>query len=541
MNRSEQVQEKAFERRWWILGVLCFSLLVIVLDNTILNVAIPTISRRLHPTNSQLQWMVDSYTLVFAGLLLTAGSLGDRFGRRGALQVGLAIFGLGSLLSAMASSADQLIATRAFMGIGGAFIMPATLSIITNVFPTQERGRAIGVWAGTAGIAVALGPLTGGFLLERFYWGSIFLVNLPIVALGLVTGAFLVPTSKDPAAPRLDLVGAVLSITGLTALLYAIIEAPQDGWTNRTILAAFGVAAVLLVAFTLWERRSEHPMLDVRFFRNPRFTAASMGITLTFFAMFGSMFLLTQYFQFVLGYSPLAAGVRLLPFAAVIMVLSPMSARIVERFGTKRTVATGMLLIAVGLLLMTGFEASTPYSDIVWRMVVMAIGQGLVMAPATESIMGSLPLAKAGVGSAVNDTTRQVGGALGVAIIGSVMSSIYGTKIVDFFAGKPVPPGARQVAKDSLGGALAVAARAPAAVRDQLAAVAKAAFVDGLHTGVLVGAAAALLGAIVAAAWLPARARHVDEAGQSFEYAEEHAHDVGVPEGLVAPAPVESS
>lgn len=538
---SERVQERAFERRWWILGVLCFSLLVIVLDNTILNVAIPTISRRLDPTNSQLQWMVDSYTLVFAGLLLTAGSLGDRFGRRGALQFGLAIFGLGSLLSALVTTADQLIATRAFMGIGGAFIMPATLSIITNVFPTRERGRAIGMWAGTAGIAVALGPLTGGFLLERFYWGSIFLVNLPIVAFGLLAGLFLVPTSKDPAAPKLDLVGAVLSITGLTALLYAIIEAPQEGWTDTTILGAFAVAAILMLAFILWERHSEHPMLDVRFFRNPRFTAASMGITLTFFAMFGSMFLLTQYFQFVLGYSPLAAGVRLLPFAAVIMVMSPMSARIVERFGTKRTVATGMVLIALGLLLMTGYEVNTSYSDIVWRMVVMAVGQGLVMAPATESIMGSLPLAKAGVGSAVNDTTRQVGGALGVAIIGSVMSSIYGTKLTDFFATAPLPAAARQTAKDSLGGALAVASRAPGAVGDQLTAVAKSAFVDGLQIGVLVAAVAAAIGAVVAAVWLPARARQVDEATQSFEYAEEHARDAGVPQGLVAPSPAETS
>src|SRR4051794_9631525 len=269
---TTRAQERAYERRWWILTVLCFSLLVIVLDNTILNVAIPTIVRDLDATNSQLQWMVDSYTLVFAGLLLTAGSLGDRFGRRGALQVGLVIFGIGSLLSALAGSADQLIATRAFMGIGGAFIMPATLSIITNVFPANERGRAIGVWAGTAGIGIALGPLTGGFLLEHFYWGSIFLVNLPIVAIGLVAGIFLIPTSRDPNASRLDPLGAVLSIAGLTALLYAIIEAPSDGWTDPTILASFGAALVLLGAFVWWQRTTDHPMLDVRFFKNPRFT-----------------------------------------------------------------------------------------------------------------------------------------------------------------------------------------------------------------------------------------------------------------------------
>ena len=243
---SLRVQARSYERRWWILTVLCFSLLVIVLDNTILNVAIPTIVRDLDATNSQLQWMVDAYTLVFAGLLLTAGSLGDRFGRRGALQIGLVVFGIGSLASAFANSADQLIATRAFMGIGGAFIMPATLSIITNVFPPGERGKAIGVWAGTAGLAGVLGPTTGGFLLEHFYWGSVFLVNIPIVIIGILAGFFLIPTSKDPSAPRLDPIGAVLSIAGLVSLLYGIIEAPQQGWTNSTIMMAFFLGIALL-------------------------------------------------------------------------------------------------------------------------------------------------------------------------------------------------------------------------------------------------------------------------------------------------------
>jgi EmrB/QacA subfamily drug resistance transporter len=524
LSLSERVQEHAYRRRWLILAVLCFSLLVIVLDNTILNVAIPTLSRELDPTNSQLQWMVDSYTLVFAGLLLTAGSLGDRFGRRGALQVGLIIFGIGSLLSALAGSADQLIATRAFMGIGGAFIMPATLSIITNIFPTNERGRAIGVWAGTAGIGIALGPLTGGFLLEHFYWGSIFLVNLPIVAIGLIAGIFLIPTSKDPNASKLDPFGAVLSITGLTALLYGIIEAPTDGWTDPMILLAFGLAIVLLGTFIWWQRTTDHPMLDVRFFKNPRFTAASTGITMTFFALFGATFLLTQYMQFVLGYTPLEAGIRLLPFAGVILVVSPLSARIVEHLGTKVTVAAGLTIAGTGLALMTGLTTTSSYGDLVWRMVLMALGQGLVMAPATESIMGSLPLAKAGVGSAVNDTTRQIGGALGVAIVGSVMSSTYATKISDLFAGTPsAGKPIEQVAKDSLGGALAIADKAPPALGNLLSMTAKSAFVDGMHTGVLVAAGAAFLGAIVAAIWLPAHASDHDAAEQAEEYAEEHS------------------
>jgi EmrB/QacA subfamily drug resistance transporter len=503
-------QTTAHERRWWALGVLCFSLIVITLDNTILNVAIPTVQRDLHATNSQLQWMVDSYTLVFAGLLLTAGSLGDRFGRRGALQLGLAVFGIGSILSAVAGTSNQLIATRALMGVGGAFIMPSTLSILTNVFTDPaERGRAIGVWAGIAGVGIALGPLAGGFLVEHFYWGSIFLVNVPIVVIAIVAGALLVPTSRDPAAPRLDLVGAGLSIAGLCALLYAIIEAPSDGWGAPLIVAGFAVAAVLLAAFIAWEAHSDHPMLDVRFFRNPRFTAASSGISLVFFALFGSTFLLTQYFQFVLGYGPLETGVRLLPYAGVLMVVSPLSARLVERVGTKIVVTGGLTLVAIGLLLFTTMRVDTGYGDIIWRMMLMAAGMGCTMAPATESIMGSLPRAKAGVGSAVNDTTRQVGGALGVAVIGSVLASVYGSKVGDAIAqqSRPVPKPIADAIKSQLGAALEVANRIGGPIGEQIASTAKHAFVGGLHQGVLVGALAAVVGAIVSLVWLPAHAR----------------------------------
>jgi EmrB/QacA subfamily drug resistance transporter len=509
MTLSEHVQERAYERRWWILAVLCLSLFVIVLDNSIMNVALPTIVRELHATNSQLQWMVDAYVLVFAGLLLTAGSLGDRFGRRGALQLGFAVFGVGSLLSALAGSPAQLIAARAFMGIGGAFIMPATLSIITNVFPAHERGRAIGVWAGAAGLGV-LGPLVGGALLEHFYWGSVFLVNVPIVVCTLAAGLFLIPTSKDPATPPLDLTGAMLSIIGLTALLYAIIEAPGYGWTDGRILAAFLVGAALLAVFMLWEARVEYPMVNLEFFKNPRFTAASGAITTIFFAMFGSLFLLTQYFQFVLGYSPLGTGVRLVPWALVMLVVSPNAPRLVERVGTKLVVASGMCLVATGLLLMVQFEPGTGYPNVVWRLMVMATGMALTMAPATESIMGSLPLAKAGVGSAINDTTRQVGGALGVAVLGSVASSLYGSHVADAIP-PSLPDGVASGVKDSLGFALA---RTP-----ELAGAARAAFVDGMHAGVLVAAGVALIGALVALFWLPARApvSHGARAGDAAE------------------------
>jgi EmrB/QacA subfamily drug resistance transporter len=522
MSLSERVQARAEERRWLILGVLCFSLLVIVLDNSILNVALPSIVRELDATNTQLQWIVDSYTLVFAGLLLTAGSLGDRFGRRPALQVGFALFGLGSLASAMSTSPNMLIFSRAFMGIGGAFIMPATLSIITNVFPARERGKAIGVWAATAGLGAALGPLTGGFLLERFYWGSVFLVNLPIVIFGLVAGVFLIPDSKDPSAPRLDPVGAVLSIVGLALVLFAIIEAPRNGWTDPVTIVGFLVGAAVLATFAWWELHSSHPMLDFNFFRNPRFSAASTAITLTFFAMFGSLFLFSQYLQFVLGYTPLQTGIRLLAVAIPMMIVAPLSPRFVHLFGTKYVVAMGMSLSTLGLVLLSFVAADSSYSQLVWRLVILSCGLALTMAPATESIMGSLPLAKAGVGSAVNDTTRQVGGALGVAVLGSVFNSLYASSVTDGLSASALPASAIAAAKDSVGGALAVAASVGGAAGSQVADVARNAFVDGLQFASRAGALVTLIGVAVTLIWLPARARDRDMTLQAGEFAAEH-------------------
>ena len=511
------VAERAYTRRWWILMVLCLSLVVITLDNTILNVALPTLVSDLKATNSQLQWIVDSYTLVFAGLLLSAGALGDRFGRKGALQIGLAIFGFGSLISVFASSPDHLIVTRAVMGIGGAFIMPATLSILTNIFPAEERGKAIGIWAGVSAIGVAVGPLLGGFLIEHFSWHSIFAVNLPIVVAAIVLGALIVPTSKDPSAPKLDPLGALLSIVGLGALVYALIEAPAKGWGDPQILTIFAVAVATLGAFAWWESRVAEPMLDVSFFKNARFTAASSAITLVFFAMFGFSFMLTQYFQFVLGYTALETGIRMLPLAFTMMVMGPISPRAVARFGTKRVVATGLALVAIALALNVTLQVDSSYTEVVWRMMLLALGMGLVMAPATESIMGSLPLAKAGVGSAVNDTTRQVGGALGVAIVGSVLSSVYGSKIAEVLGGGNLPAEAVETAKGSLGGALAVARQAGAAGQS-LQDAALGGFVDALHVAALVAAVAATLGVIIVAVFLPAHAKREDVEIQAVEY-----------------------
>jgi EmrB/QacA subfamily drug resistance transporter len=500
-------------RRWIVLGVMCLSLLLIVMDNTIVNVALPTLQRDLGASTSQLQWIVDSYILVFAGLLLTMGSLGDRFGRRGALAIGLAIMGSASIASAFATSADHLIGTRAIMGIGAALIMPATLSILTNVFTDRrERAQAIAIWSATAGMAVAIGPVTGGWLLEHFWWGSVFLVNVPVVVVALVLGQLFVPTSRDPAAPRVDVPGAALSIAGLVALVWAIIEGAH-GWTDPTVLAAFAAAAVLLGLFLLWERHTPTPMLDINFFRNPRFSAASGALMLTFFAMMGSLFLLTQFLQSVLGYTALETGVRLLPMAAVQIVVAPLSAKVVERIGSKIVVTTGLLVAGAGLVMASRLEASATYGQVVLALIVLAAGLALVMPPATESIMGSLPPAKAGVGSAVNDTTREVGAALGVAVLGSVMSSTYRPRVSDAIAGRGVPSEVANAVTDQIGAAMEVAARLGGAPGRALADVAAGGFADGMARAFLVGAAALVVGAVLTAVYLPARGRdHEDHA-----------------------------
>ncbi|MDA0168873.1 MFS transporter [Solirubrobacter taibaiensis] len=419
--------ERVVSRRWLALGVLCLSLLAIVIDNTIVNVALPTLVRDLDADVSELQWVVDAYTLVFAGLLLVAGALGDRYGRRLTLLVGLAVFGAASGWAAYAGGVDGLIIARAVMGAGAAFIMPATLSLLISVFPDErERALAVGIWAATAGLGVALGPVVGGVLLDHFWWGSIFIVNVPLVAVAIVAGPRLLPESRDPVVRRIDWLGAALSGVGLVTLVWAIIEAPTAGWTSATVLSAGALAAALLVAFVVRQRRTAEPLLDVHLFADPRFTAAVGTITVLFFALFGFLFLSTQYLQFVLGYSPSAAGVRVLPYAGAMIVFAPLSSALVARFGTKRVVTVGMALFAAGLAVAATLTTDAGYGRLAITFVLMGAGMGLAGAPATESIMGSLPPARANIGSAVNDTTRELGGALGVAIVGSIMASLGG-------------------------------------------------------------------------------------------------------------------
>jgi EmrB/QacA subfamily drug resistance transporter len=507
---------KAYDRRWWTLVVLSVSLLVISLDNTILNVALPTIERDLDASAGALQWIVDSYTLVFAGLLLTMGSLGDRFGRRRALVGGLFVFGAGSLLSALAPSADALIASRALMGLGGALIMPSTLSILTNVFPAEERPKAIGIWAAVAGLGIAIGPVTGGWLIEQFDWSAVFLVNLPIVVLALAAAPSLVPESRDPKQSRLDPLGAVLSTAGLGVLTWSIIEAAERGWTDAVVLGGFGVAAAALAGFVAWELRTASPMLDVRLFRVRRFTGASVSIALVFFSLFGAIYFLTTYLQSVMDYGALDAGLRVTPVALGLVLGGPLSAKLAGRLGTRNVVAGGLLVVATALLMLSGADADSGYGLIAASLVLLGFGMGSTMAPATESIMSSLPLAHAGVGSAMNDTVRMVGGTLGVAILGSLLSSRYGADMEGAVDGLPEP--AAEAAGESIGHASVVADGLGGDAGATLERVAETAFSSAMSTTLMVAAGVALTGALVAQLVLPGRERErVEKAALAAE------------------------
>lgn len=492
-------QTLPYARRWHALAVLSLSLVVIGMDNTILNVALPTLVRELGASNSDLQWIVDSYVLVFAGLLLTMGAVGDRFGRRRALGIGLVLFAAASATSAWAGSAEILIGTRAAMGIGGALIMPATLSIITAIFPPDERGRAIAMWAAMAGLGIIIGPVVGGWLLESFWWGSVFLINLVVIAVALAAGAVYVPESRDPDATPLDPIGAALSIGGLSLLVFAIIEGPDNGWTAGITLTAFAIAAVLLVAFVAWERHATHPMLQTEFFRRPRFSAGAAAIATVFFALFGAIFLLTQHLQFALGYSALDAGIRITPIATLVLA-APSAARLAERIGAKLVVATGMTIVATSLGWLSTVGLADGYTPVGWSLAILGIGMGMTMAPATDAVMGALPLSKAGVGSAMNDTTRQVGGAVGVAVLGSILSSSYTTAIDPALTELPGP--AATAASDSVGAALQIAKQAGPA-GEQLAQAAREAFVVAMGDGMLVAAGMALFGALLTLVFLP--------------------------------------
>jgi EmrB/QacA subfamily drug resistance transporter len=496
--------QNADPRRWKILGVLCACVLVTVLDGSIVNTALPVLAGTLSATVSQLQWIVDSYLIVFSGTLLTAGTLGDRFGRKGALLGGLLVFGVASLLAGLCTTSSQLIAARSLMGLGAAFILPTTLSIITQVFPASERPTAIALWSAVTAVGVILGPVTGGLLLVSFHWGSIFLINLPIVVCALVATLVLVPGSKDPAAPPVDVPGNVLAMGALVSLLYGVIEAPLQGWSSAVTLGALALAFVQFAAFAAWELRARHPMLDLSYFRDARFSAASGAITLLSFALFGTLFVLTQNLQLVLAFSPLKAGACALPFAFALMMVAPQTPKLVTAFGPRLVVAGGLGLIGVGLVVGSRASMETGYPLLVTATMIMGAGMGAAMAPATESIMSALPPEKAGVGSAINDATREVGGAIGVAVLGSTLTTLYVKQMGPVL--ESLPAESALEARESLAGALQVASRMAESEGEQLTRAARAAFLEAFDGSLLIASALAFTGMFVALVFLPGRA-----------------------------------
>jgi EmrB/QacA subfamily drug resistance transporter len=493
--------EQVHARRWWILGVLCLSILIVTGGNTTLNLALPVLSRDLGASESQLQWAVAAYSLVFAGLLFATGAIGDRYGRKGALQFGLVVFFTASFFASQSTEIGQITACRAAMGLGAAFIMPSTLSILVNVFPPHERAKAIAIWATTTGVAGSVGPLIVGWALGHFWFGSAFLVYLPVIAVAFIGGWFLVPTSRDPRKSPIDPLGALLSIIGIGALVYGFIEAPDKGWTAPVTLAAFAVGFGVVTLFVLWELRAAEPMLDMRFFRNPRFSVGSGAMMLVFLAMYGVMLLLTQYFQLVLGFTPLGTSVRMLPIALVILVVTPLTPRFTKVLGANRAVALGMALIALGFLLFTRLGIDSPVWFCWIAMAPLMGGVGMAMSPMTASIMSAVPESRAGVGSAMNDATREVGAALGIAVLGSLAASQY-TSALHESLGK-LPPGARNAAETSLAGALEVAHRLPARLGDAFATSSQIAFTDGIHFAAAVGIVLSLGAALITYRFLP--------------------------------------
>ena len=506
------IDPQIYARRWAVLGILCLSLVLVVAAVSSVNTAIPSIRLQLLPSDAQLLWIVDIYAVVFAGLLLPAGALGDRFGRKGALQLGLATFAFGSVLSSQAGSPAHLLAFRCVMGLGAAFIMPSTLSLLTSVFPPAERPKAIAVWTGFAGAGGVIGTLMSGLMLAHFSWGSVFFVSVPIAMLALVLVSVICPSSKEEHVTPLDPIGAAMSVLGFGSLLYGIIEGPGKGWTSIHSVAAFALAIVGLAGFVLWERRSANPMLDVRFFAIPRFGAGALGVTFTFFSMFAMFFLLAQYLQSVRGYSPLKGGVCSLPFAVTMIATSPRGAALAVRLGPRRVVLIGMSIIPIGLVALSLVTATSPYLLLAAGLVVLAAGVALAMPTLSTGIVLSLPMSKAGVGSAVNDTTREVGGAVGIAVLGSILSSHYRSGMKGVLA--QLPPSASEVATTArrgvgaLAGLVAAAPGVPA-LKDRLPqlqallATAKTEFVGGLQIGLRVTAVIMAIVAAIVYRWYP--------------------------------------
>jgi EmrB/QacA subfamily drug resistance transporter len=526
-----------------ILVALLVASFVINLDTTLVNVALPALTRELDATTTQLQWVVDAYNLVFAALLLTSGSLSDRFGRKGMLLAGLLVFGVASFAGGYADSASQLISARGVMGLGAAMTFPATLSLLTSVFTSRkERALAIGLWGATGGMAIALGPIAGGFLLAHYDWSSVFYTLGPVsaVAIGLV--AVWVPRAGADSPRRLDVPGLVLSAGFMALLVYTIIEGPDRGWYSAPSIAGYVGSAALLAAFIVSARRAKQPMLDVRLFKDLRFSAASAAITIGFFALLGFIFLMTQFFQFIRGYSALSAGVHLLPVAVSVALGSVLGTRLAVQFGTKIVVTAGLALMAAFYFwVASDLSATLNYGIIAIQMVVYGLGMGLSSAPATESIMGAVAADQAGVGSAVNDSTRLLGGTLGVAVIGSVYASLYSSSL-DATLPTGLPVSAVQTAHDSIGAAFQISDQLSAQGHGVLAGAvhlaSSDAFLHGTSVGCVVAGLVAAAGIVMAAAFLPAQPPH---ATASAEFAlESEDAQLKIPLNPLQPEPADA-
>ncbi|WP_410810212.1 MFS transporter [Micromonospora sp. 067-2] len=472
--------------RWLILAVLCVAQLVVVLDNTVLTVAVPVLTTELGASTVDVQWMINAYALVLSGLLLTAGSAADRYGRRRMLLVGLVLFGFGSLAAGLATTSEHLIAARAGMGIGGALLVTSTLAVAMQVFDATERSRAIGIWAATSALGFAVGPPIGGTILAHLPWGAIFLMNVPIVLVCLLAGRALIPESRHPAGGRLDVVGAALSTAGLTAVVWAIISGPERGWASADVLAVAVVGVVLLGLFVSWERRVSHPMLDMHFFRDRRFVGAISGVVLITFGATGALFLLTQHLQFVRGYPAWEAGLRMAPFALSIVLLnvSGVAATLIRRLGLAGAIAIGMTLLAGGLAVIT-LVPSDAYWVLLAGLLVMGVGCALANPAIVEAVMSAIPAEKAGAGAGVDGTMTEVGSSLGIAVLGAVLNARFAALLPATLAGAGSFP-------------VALAAAGEGPEREAVTV----AFASALETGQTVGAAAVLLGGLVAAGLL---------------------------------------
>ncbi len=500
-----QTNQISSKRRWLVLAVMSIGTLIVFIDNTVVNTALPVISVDLGASTSTLQWIVDSYVLILAGLLLLGGSLGDRFGRKRWMIVGLLIFGAGSVGAALSTTSGGLIGFRGVQGLGAALVLPATLSIITNVFPRGERAKAIGIWTAVGGLGIGLGPVLGGWLVDNIGWSSVFWLHVPILA-GALIGMIFVPESRDERDLGLDVPGAVLSTTGLIALVYGIIQGPEAGWSSPEILIAFGLAVTLLTAFAIVETRSEAPMLPLKFFRQKDFTGAVFTLGLIIFGMLVTFFFLTQYFQIVQGRSAFAAGLLIIPASVGMIMGAPLSGVLVKRIGPRYLVLAMAGAMITGVLLLTGVEVDSSTLSIVIPLGIFGFGAGLGMPALTDTVMAAVPEADAGVGSAVNDVSRELGGALGIATIGSFVSSFYRSNVSDALAGA-VPDEVVELAGESVGVASVVAASLPEEVGATVIAAANEAFIDAMNTGFRISAAVLVSAVVIAFTLIPRNMR----------------------------------